>query len=73
MVMMADDIANSPANPHPNQIFNRPGGPDVYDGVPVVSQSDPRCHLLCFSLAAAISVVIDNTYVLTASPVHESL
>lgn len=38
VVMMADDIATSPANPHPNQIFNRPGGADVYDGVPVVSQ-----------------------------------
>ena len=40
--MMADDIATSPANPHPNQIFNRPGGPDVYDGVPIVSQLIPQ-------------------------------
>lgn len=37
-MMMADDIATSPANPHSGQVFNRPGGPDVYDGVPIVSQ-----------------------------------
>ncbi|KAL3138308.1 hypothetical protein ABBQ32_006119 [Trebouxia sp. C0010 RCD-2024] len=35
VVMMADDIATSPSNPHPGQVFNRPGGPDVYDGVPI--------------------------------------
>ena len=35
--MMADDIAENPNNRHPGQIFNRPGGPDVYDGVPIVS------------------------------------
>ena len=63
MVMMADDIATSPANPHPNQIFNRPGGPDVYDGVPVVSQLDPKFNLLCFSFQADMSIVIDKMYV----------
>ncbi|KAL0037977.1 hypothetical protein WJX79_008146 [Trebouxia sp. C0005] len=35
VVMMADDIATYPGNPHPHQIFNRPGGIDVYEGVPV--------------------------------------
>jgi legumain len=30
-----DDIANSDQNPFPGKIFNRPGGPDVYDGVKI--------------------------------------
>ncbi|KAG7176017.1 Legumain-like [Homarus americanus] len=34
IVMMYDDIANSKENPHPGQIINRPGGPNVYPGVP---------------------------------------
>ena len=34
VVMMFDDIANAKENPIPGQIFNRPGGPDVYAGVP---------------------------------------
>ncbi len=33
--MIADDIANNPQNPHPGKVFNRPGGPDVYAGVPI--------------------------------------
>ena len=37
VVMMADDIAGNYQNPHPGKIFNSPGGPDVYEGVPVVS------------------------------------
>jgi legumain len=32
--MMADDIAHNPSNPHPGRIFNCPGCPDVYTGVP---------------------------------------
>jgi len=57
VVMMADDIATYPGNPHPHQIFNRPGGVDVYEGVPVVSSWVPCnqvlrvvqgwCHLAC--------------------------
>ena len=35
--MMADDIANNPLNPHPGKIFNKPGGQDVYEGVPKVN------------------------------------
>ncbi|KAK9806827.1 hypothetical protein WJX72_004028 [[Myrmecia] bisecta] len=35
IVMMEDDIANNAMNPHPGKIFNRPGGPDVYKGVPL--------------------------------------
>lgn len=54
MVMMADDIATSPANPHPNQIFNRPGGPDVYDGVPIVS---PKMQLAVHVTEANMSIV----------------
>ena len=34
VVMMADDIANSYSNPHKGTIINKPGGPDVYKGVP---------------------------------------
>lgn len=34
VVMMYDDIANARANPTPGQVINRPGGEDVYHGVP---------------------------------------
>ena len=30
-----DDIAYSPKNPFPGQVFNRPDGPDVYEGVTI--------------------------------------
>ena len=43
VVMMADDIAGNYQNPHPGKIFNSPGGPDVYEGVPVVSSAS-RIH-----------------------------
>ncbi|CAL1542423.1 unnamed protein product [Lymnaea stagnalis] len=33
VVMMYDDIANSPDNPVPNNIINHPDGPNVYAGV----------------------------------------
>jgi legumain len=34
VVMVYDDIASSIENPHKGQIFNRPGGPNVYKGMP---------------------------------------
>jgi len=34
IVFMVDDIANNEYNPKKGQIFNEPGGPDVYAGVP---------------------------------------
>ncbi|GFR76876.1 vacuolar-processing enzyme [Elysia marginata] len=34
VVMMYDDIANNEDNPVPGNIINRPGGPNVYPGVP---------------------------------------
>ncbi|XP_047128390.1 legumain isoform X1 [Hydra vulgaris] len=34
VVMMYDDIANNEANPTPGVIINKPGGGDVYKGVP---------------------------------------
>ncbi|XP_042893434.1 legumain-like [Penaeus japonicus] len=34
IVMMTDDIAYNPENPDPGVIINRPGGPNVYQGVP---------------------------------------
>ena len=36
VVMMSDDLANNIMNPHPGKLFNRPYGPDVYEGVPLV-------------------------------------
>ncbi|KHN76896.1 Legumain [Toxocara canis] len=35
ILMMYDDIANHKENPNPGKIFNRPGGPNVYDGVKI--------------------------------------
>ncbi|GFO03116.1 legumain [Plakobranchus ocellatus] len=34
VVMMYDDIANNAENPYPGNIINKPGGPNVYPGVP---------------------------------------
>ncbi|BFZ12376.1 hypothetical protein BsWGS_15414 [Bradybaena similaris] len=34
IVMMYDDIANSAENPFPGNVINKPGGPNVYPGVP---------------------------------------
>ena len=33
IVMMYDDIAYSPDNPHKGEIYNQPGGENVYAGV----------------------------------------
>lgn len=33
VVMMYDDIANNPLNPHPGTIRNHPQGPDLYQGL----------------------------------------
>ena len=33
IVMMYDDIAYSPDNPHQGEIYNQPGGENVYAGV----------------------------------------
>jgi Peptidase C13 family len=45
VVMVYDDIASSIENPHKGQIFNRPGGPDVYKGMPKVRMFNcsPAC------------------------------
>lgn len=37
-VLMYDDVAHSESNPHPGQLFNAPGGPDVYAGITIVSR-----------------------------------
>ena len=39
VVMHTNDLAGNFMNPHPGQIFNKPGGPDVYEGVPLVIPS----------------------------------
>ena len=36
VVMHADDIAQNLQNPHMGKVFNQPGGPDVYEGLPKV-------------------------------------
>lgn len=36
IVFMYDDIASDESNPRPGVIINRPGGDDVYRGVPKV-------------------------------------
>ena len=41
VVMMYDDIANSPLNPRPGVIINHPQGHDVYAGVPKVQPPAP--------------------------------
>ena len=33
VTMMANDVAHDPQNPHPGKLFNRPGGPNVFEGV----------------------------------------
>ena len=35
IVMMYDDIANNSKNPKPGEIYNYPGGPNVYKGITV--------------------------------------
>lgn len=35
VTMMYDDLAHSPNNPTPGKIINKPGGPNVYEGVVV--------------------------------------
>lgn len=35
--MVQDDLAKNFMNPHPGKIYNRPGGPDVYEDVKLVS------------------------------------
>lgn len=56
--MMADDIATYPGNPHPHQIFNRPGGIDVYEGVPVVSSLVPCTHVLGISRLVSFTCIL---------------
>ena len=36
VVFHTNDLAGNFMNPHPGQVFNKPGGPDVYAGVPLV-------------------------------------
>ena len=40
VVMMYDDVAMDPNNPHKGKLFNRPGGPDVYEGMPIDYSGD---------------------------------
>ncbi|CAL8462896.1 g2430 [Coccomyxa elongata] len=35
IVMVQDDIAHNYMNPHPGKVFNKPNGPNVYEGVPL--------------------------------------
>jgi legumain len=50
IVFHYDDIANNPQNPKPGQVFNWPGGPDVYKDVPkdyVGNAVNPKNFLNC--------------------------
>ena len=38
VVMHADDLAYDIQNPHAGKLFNKPGGPDVYAGLPKVAR-----------------------------------
>jgi len=42
VVMHTNDLVGNFMNPHPGQVFNQPGGPDVYDGVPLVGVSSTQ-------------------------------
>lgn len=47
IVMHTNDLAGNWMNPHPGRVYNRPGGPDVYKGVPLVG--DPaQCRPVHF-------------------------
>ena len=35
--MVQDDLANNFMNPHPGKLYNKPGGPNVYKDVKLVS------------------------------------
>ena len=37
ITMVQDDLAKNFMNPHPGKMYNRPGGPDVYEDVKLVS------------------------------------
>jgi legumain len=40
VTMMYDDIANNPSNPKKGQLFNKPNGPDVYQGINIDYKGD---------------------------------
>lgn len=48
VVFMYDDIANSPENPRPGVIINKPNGKDVYHGVPKVCIFVLRIIIICY-------------------------
>ena len=39
ITMVQDDLANNFMNPHPGRLYNKPGGPNVYKDVKLVSKS----------------------------------
>ncbi|CAG5120652.1 unnamed protein product, partial [Candidula unifasciata] len=62
VVMMYDDIANNPDNPFPGNIINRPGGPNVYPGVPKDYTGAVSC---CANNNSAIN---NKTYFIHSGP-----
>jgi len=48
VVMHYDDIANNEENPHKGKVINKPGGPDVYHGVPKVISSTANDRVFMF-------------------------
>jgi Peptidase C13 family len=59
VVMVYDDIASSIENPHKGQVFNRPGGPDVYKGMPKVHGCSPAA-LHVFTLRQSTHALHDG-------------
>ena len=39
ITMVQDDLANNFMNPHPGKLYNKPGGPNVYKDVKLVSNA----------------------------------
>ena len=40
ITMVQDDLAKNFMNPHPGKIYNKPGGPNVYEDVTLVGYHD---------------------------------
>jgi legumain len=54
---MYNDIANDPSNPIPGQVFNRPGGPDVYRGVHIDYEGEAVNVQVCCTALKTLGVI----------------
>ena len=44
ITMVQDDLASNFMNPHPGKLYNKPGGPNVYKDVKLVSKAAFSAH-----------------------------